>query len=109
MQTQTTIKIQVLGSGCTTCKNLYEITKKASLSLGLNADVEYITDITKIVEMGIMTSPVLAVNGKAVMTGYSNDIEKIKELINLGIKNSSDIDKAKDNSKSGCTCTGGCC
>ena len=73
--------IQVLGSGCTTCKRLYELTKQAVTELKLNIEVEYITDVSKIIEMGIMSSPVLAVNWKPVMVGFSADIERIKELI----------------------------
>lgn len=78
------MKIQVLGSGCSVCKNLYEITQKAVLEMGLNEEVEYLTGqegIQKIIELGIMNSPVLVVNGKPVMVGFTPDIEKIKELI----------------------------
>ena len=49
--------------------------------MGLEEEVEYITDVNKIIEMGMMTSPVLAVDGVPVMTGYIDDIERIKELI----------------------------
>jgi small redox-active disulfide protein 2 len=75
------IKIQVLGSGCQTCKRLYELTKQAVQELGIEAEVEYITDISKIVEMGVMSSPVLAIDGKPVTTGFVPDVEKIKSLI----------------------------
>ena len=75
------MKIQVLGSGCSTCKNLYELTKKAVSELGIDNEVEYITDIAKIVEMRVMSSPVLAVNGKPILTGHVPDIEKIKKLL----------------------------
>ena len=75
------MKIQVLGSGCPTCKKLYEITQKAVTEMGIKERVEYITDISKIVEMGVMQSPVLAVDGKPVMTGFTSDIKKIKSLI----------------------------
>jgi small redox-active disulfide protein 2 len=75
------MKIQVLGSGCQTCKSLYELTKKAMTELGRDDEVEYITDITKIIEMGVMSSPVLAINEKPVMVGSTSDIEKIKDLI----------------------------
>ncbi len=75
------MKIQVLGSGCTTCKKLYELTKEAVSQLNLSSEVEYITDVTKIIEMGIMSSPVLVVDGKAVMVGFLPDIKKIKELL----------------------------
>jgi len=80
------MKIQVLGSGCPTCKKLFELTKQAVAELKLKIEVEYITDIQKIVEMGVMSSPVLAVNGKPVLAGSLPDIEKIKKLIKEGIK-----------------------
>ena len=80
------MKIAVLGSGCATCKALYELTKKAVVELGLKDKVEYITDISKIIEMGVMQSPVLAINGKPVMVGFTPDIEKIKEIIEKNIK-----------------------
>jgi small redox-active disulfide protein 2 len=78
------MKIQVLGSGCPTCKKLYEITKKAVSEMGLKEKVEYLSGsegTQKIIEMGMMQSPVLAVNGNPVMTGFTPDIEKIKKII----------------------------
>jgi glutaredoxin len=54
--------------------------------LGLKDEVEYITDISKIIEMGVMQSPVLAINGKPVMVGFTPDVEKIKEIIQENIK-----------------------
>jgi len=80
------MKIAVLGSGCATCKALYDLTKKAVSQLGLKDEVEYITDISKIIEMGVMQSPVLAINGKPVMVGFIPDVEKIKEIIQENIK-----------------------
>jgi len=76
-----TLQIQVLGSGCPTCKKLFELTKQAVKELGLEIEVEYITDIQKIVEMGVMSSPVLAINGEPVLTGFVPNIERIKEAI----------------------------
>ena len=82
------MKIQVLGSGCPTCKNLYEITQKAVAEMKLDAQVEYITGnegIQKVVEMGVMSSPVLAIGGKPVMTGFTPDIEEVKKIIQENI------------------------
>ena len=82
------MKIQVLGSGCSTCKNLYEITQRAVAEMKLDAQVEYITGnegIQKIVEMGVMTSPVLAIEGKPVMSGFTPDIEEVKKVIQVNI------------------------
>jgi len=75
------MKIQVLGSGCPTCKKLYELTQQAVKELNLNEEVEYITDVSKIVEMGVMSSPVLAIDDKIVMVGFLPEVEKIKSLI----------------------------
>jgi small redox-active disulfide protein 2 len=76
------MNIQVLGSGCATCKKLYEITQKAVV--GLDANVEYIIGsegVQKIMELGAMGSPVLAVDGKIAMIGFTPDIEDIKDAI----------------------------
>ncbi len=75
------MKIEVLGSGCPTCKMLFEITKKAVKELGLNVEVDYVNDIQKIIQMGVMQIPVLAINDKPVLTGFTSDIEKIKKVI----------------------------
>jgi len=76
--------IEVIGSGCPTCKKLYEITKQAVAELSLDTKVEYLTGqegIQRIVEMGVMQSPVLAVNGKPALVGFNSDIEKVKQAI----------------------------
>ena len=78
------MKIQVLGSGCTTCKNLFELTKKAVGEMKLDGKVEYITGnegMQRIIKLGAMNSPVLAVNNHIAMTGFTPDIEKIKNRI----------------------------
>lgn len=75
------MKVQVLGSGCPTCKKLHELTNKAVKELGIDAEVEYITDVQKILEMGLMSTPVLAIDGKAVLVGSVPNIEKIKNII----------------------------
>lgn len=74
------MKIQVIGSGCPTCKNLYELTKTAVKELGVDAEVEYSTDISKIIELGVMESPIMTINGKIALLGSGN-LNKIKEII----------------------------
>ena len=78
------MKIQVLGSGCPTCKKLYEITKQAVQEADLKEEVEYLTGqegIQKMMDLGVMSSPVLAIDGKPAITGSVDDVEKIKKLI----------------------------
>ncbi|MCX6785135.1 MAG: thioredoxin family protein [Candidatus Komeilibacteria bacterium] len=73
--------IQVFGSGCPTCKKLFDLTNKAIAELNLNTSVEYITDIQKIIDLGVMSSPVLAINNKPIIVGFVPDLEKIKTAI----------------------------
>lgn len=78
------MKIQILGSGCPTCKKLYEITKKAVEESGLKGKIEYLTGqegIQKIMEMGVISSPVLVINKKVVLAGRLPDIEEVKKLL----------------------------
>ncbi|PIP28064.1 MAG: thioredoxin family protein [Candidatus Moranbacteria bacterium CG23_combo_of_CG06-09_8_20_14_all_35_22] len=95
------MKIQVLGSGCPTCKKLFELTKQAVAELKLKVEVEYITNIEKIIEMGVMSSPVLAIDGKAVLVGQVPDLEKLKEII-------CSQQSTLDNLTSSCSCGGKC-
>jgi small redox-active disulfide protein 2 len=75
------MKINVLGAGCASCKNLFELTKTAVAEMGINAEVAYSDDISKIIELGILQAPVLVVDGKPVMVGGTDDINKLKEII----------------------------
>ncbi|MDD3999257.1 MAG: MTH895/ArsE family thioredoxin-like protein [Candidatus Shapirobacteria bacterium] len=79
------MKIKVIGSGCPTCKNLFELTKKAVSQLGIDSTVEYSTDVSEIIEMGVMQSPVLAIDGKPAMLGSGN-LEKVKETLKKFVK-----------------------
>jgi len=94
--------IQVLGSGCPTCRKLFEQTKQAVRELNLAVEVEYINDIEKIMAMGVMSSPVLVINNKAVVAGQLPNIEKIKELL-------TDEQKSVSKEESGCCSCGGKC
>lgn len=62
---ETTIK--VLGSGCKSCHQLYDNALKAVEGMGI--DVEYITDLQKIMEYGAMSMPALVVNEQLVSSG----------------------------------------
>ena len=74
-------KIQVLGSGCPTCKKLLESTKQATMELGIETEVEYTTDIQEIIKLGVMSAPVLNVNDQVVLAGRLPKTDEIKELL----------------------------
>ena len=73
--------IKVLGSGCPTCKRLYEMTKQAVVELAWNEEVEYVTDINQIISLGLMTSPVLMADDQVLLAGKTSDVAGIKQLL----------------------------
>jgi small redox-active disulfide protein 2 len=75
------MNIQVIGSGCKKCKALFELTKAVAVELGIKDAVEYSTDISRVVAMGVMSSPVLAIDGNAVLAGVLPDKDKLKQVI----------------------------
>lgn len=76
------MKIQVLGSGCPSCHLVEENAKKAVAELGLkNTEVEHIYDMEKIIEMGVIMTPALAVDGKILIAGKIPSVEEIKKLL----------------------------
>ena len=75
--------IQVLGSGCPTCKQLFEKTKKVVEELNLSISVEYVDDITKMIEMGLMSSPVLVVNDLPLLVGGGYSETDIKSALEI--------------------------
>lgn len=69
--------IKVLGAGCKSCHEQYENAKKAIKDMGLDLEVEYITDMQKVMEYGAMSMPALVVNEKVVSMGKvlkANDV-----------------------------------
>lgn len=62
-------KIQILGTGCAKCQKLADNTKQAADNLGLDYELEKVTDINDIMTFGIMSTPGLAVDGKVVLVG----------------------------------------
>lgn len=76
--------IKVLGSGCKSCHALLESTKEAVKAMGLSVEVEYVTDMQKIMEYGVMSMPALVVNEKVVSMGKvlkSGDVEKLLQKL----------------------------
>jgi small redox-active disulfide protein 2 len=74
-------KIQILGTGCPTCQKLNELTKQAADELGIEYEIEKVTDITEIIKMGVVKTPGIAVDGVVKMSGKLPSIEEIKELL----------------------------
>ena len=72
--------IKILGAGCKSCHEQYENAKEAVKNMGLDIEVEYITDIQKVMEYGVMSMPAIVVNEKVVSMGKvlkASEVEKL--------------------------------
>jgi predicted DsbA family dithiol-disulfide isomerase len=62
--------IKVLGTGCVTCKRLLADVNEMVARNNWHAQVEYVTDMPTIMSYGMMSTPILVVNEKVLMTGH---------------------------------------
>jgi len=74
-------KIQILGTGCKKCSDLAEAAKKAADSMGIEYELEKVTDIQKIMKFGVMMTPGLAVDGEVKVSGKVPSVEEIKKYL----------------------------
>lgn len=75
------LTVKVYGSGCKGCQTLHQNVIDALAEMKLVANVEYITDLQKVMEAGIMSMPTLSVNEKVVSSGKILGIPEIKKII----------------------------
>ncbi len=74
-------KIQILGTGCPKCKKLAENAEAAAKELGIEYVLEKVTDISEIINFGVMMTPALAVNGEVKVVGKVPGVEGLKDII----------------------------
>jgi len=70
-----------LGTGCSKCKTLEELTRKVIKDNGIDANVTKVEDILEIMKYNIMTTPALVINGKVVLKGRIPSADEIKQLL----------------------------
>lgn len=75
------MKIEVFGPGCPKCQLLEKTVKDALTELNIQAEVEKVKDIMKIVEAGIMIPPGIRINGKLKCTGRIPKIDEVKKWL----------------------------
>ena len=76
------MKIRILGAACKKCKSLEANTRKAVEELGINAEVEKVTDMETIIGYGVMSIPALVVNDEVKSVGKVLNSKQIKEMLN---------------------------
>jgi len=75
------MKIEILGMGCATCNKLENTVRQAVKETGIDAQVDHVTDIKKIMAYGVMTTPALVIDNKVVAAGKLPSLEDIKKMI----------------------------
>ena len=75
------MKIEVLGTGCAKCKNLYENAKKALEESGKSAEIVKVEDIPSIMKYGVMSTPVLVIDGQVKCSGKLASVAEIMGML----------------------------
>jgi len=75
------MEIKVLGGGCSKCKELEAVTRKALTELNIDAQIEKVEDFKKIMEYGIIRTPGLVIDNKVVLAGKLPKIDEIKDIL----------------------------
>lgn len=74
-------KLQILGTGCPKCKKLLEVTEEAAKQLGIDYEIEKVTDVKEIMKFGVMLTPALAVDGVVKVAGKVPTVAEITTMI----------------------------
>jgi small redox-active disulfide protein 2 len=75
------MKIQILGTGCAKCNNLADAAMQAANELGLEYEIEKVTDMMRFADFGVMLTPALVVNGVVKLSGKVPSLEEAKALL----------------------------
>lgn len=74
-------KLQILGTGCPKCKKLADNTEAAVKELGVEYELEKVTDINQITSFGVMMTPALVVDGEVKLSGKVPSVAELKRVI----------------------------
>jgi len=74
-------KIEILGPGCARCKETYRVVQQAVEADHLDVDVEKVESIERMVELGLMATPGVVIDGKVVIYGRIPKVDEIRKLL----------------------------
>jgi small redox-active disulfide protein 2 len=75
------MQLLILGTGCAKCTKLYEVTEQAAQSLGLQYELEKVTDLNRIMSFGVMTTPALVVDNAVKVSGKVPSLDELKSIL----------------------------
>jgi small redox-active disulfide protein 2 len=74
-------RLQVFGAGCQKCLRLAEVAREAAEALGIQYELESVTDIREIVASGVVIIPAFAVNSEVKACGTVPSVDEMKALL----------------------------
>jgi small redox-active disulfide protein 2 len=75
------MKLQILGTNCPKCSALMVATEEAAQTLGLEYELEKVTDLKQIMAFGVMMTPALVVDGKVKVAGKVPNLNELKTML----------------------------
>jgi len=77
------MKIEVLGPGCTRCKETYRVVQHVVEQSGLDAQVVKDESIERMMALGLIATPGVAVDGKIVLSGRIPKADEVRQLLGI--------------------------
>lgn len=78
------MKVEVLGTGCTKCKRMYDNATEAVKKVGLQAEVIKVEELSEIVSRGVLMTPALFVDGEERVVGRVPTVNELIEILKEG-------------------------
>ena len=75
------MKIQILGTGCPKCEKTTKAVKEVVEELGIEAEIEKVTDLNEIMTFNVMTTPAVAIDGQVKIAGRVPSARALKKLL----------------------------
>lgn len=75
------MKLQILGSGCAKCRALTAVAEQAAHDLGVQYDLEKVTDVKRFADFGVMFTPALVIDGAVKSSGKVPSLDEAKKLL----------------------------
>ncbi|MFC6673056.1 thioredoxin family protein [Marinobacterium aestuariivivens] len=75
------MKLKIYGSGCAKCQQLAANVEAAATTLGLDYELEKITDVTRIIDAGVMRTPALSIDDDVLVEGKVADVDELVALL----------------------------
>ena len=75
------MKIQIAGPGCPNCQNTERNVVNACAKLDFAADISHVTNIADILDLGVMRTPAVVIDGEVVLSGRVPTVPELKNIL----------------------------